>query len=148
MASQNILLGSITSRIKGDHAYRSGVKVGDRLLCTIEADNKHSDNTIVVTLGNDDIVGHAPETLAKQLFNFMKSQQIEIMDSEVTGDPRPVPEGKWVIGGGIKIPCKYRLYWPKSVKKKFKLRLNDIQNSFVKIFMTFLDTNRKIPKML
>ena len=37
----------------------------------------------------------------------MKSKQIEIMDSEVTGDPRP--EGKWVIGGGIEITCKYRL---------------------------------------
>ena len=40
------------------------------------------------------------------------------MDSEVTGDPRPVPEGKWVICGGIEIPCKYRLYGPKSVKKR------------------------------
>ena len=48
----------------------------------------------------------------------MKSQQIETMDSEVTGDPRPAPEGKWVIGGGIEIPCKYRLYGPKSVKKR------------------------------
>ena len=28
-------------------------------------------------------------------------QQIEIMDSEVTGNPRPAPEGKWVIGSGI-----------------------------------------------
>ena len=34
------------------------------------------------------IVGHVPEILAKKLFNFMKSQQIEIMDSEVTGNPR------------------------------------------------------------
>ena len=40
------------------------------------------------------------------------------MDSEVTGDPRTAPEGKWVTGGGIEIPCKYRLYGPKSVKKK------------------------------
>ena len=29
---------------------------------------------------------------------------------------------------------------------KFELRLNDFQNSFVKIFMNFLDTYRKIPK--
>ena len=40
------------------------------------------------------------------------------MDSEVTGDPRTAPEGKWVTGGGIEIPCKYRLYGPKSVKKR------------------------------
>ena len=41
-----------------------------------------------------DIVRHVPETLAKKLFNFMKNQQMEIVDSEVTGDPRPAPEGK------------------------------------------------------
>ena len=100
--------------------------------CTIEPDNKHSDNAIVVKSGNDDIVGHVPETLAKKLFNFMKSQQIEIMNSAVTGDPRPAPEGKWVIGSGIEIPGKYKLYGLKSVKKKkLELHLNDFQNSFV-----------------
>ena len=51
----------------------------------------------------------------------MKSKQIEIMDSEVTGDPRP--EGKWVIGGGIEIPCKCRLYGPKNVKKEVRAAL-------------------------
>ena len=40
------------------------------------------------------------------------------MDSEVTGGPRPSPEGKRVIGGGIEIPCKYRQYGLKSVKKE------------------------------
>ena len=114
--------------------------------CTIEPDNKHSDNAIIVKSGNDDIVGHVPETLAKKLFNFMKSQQIEIMDNEVTDNPRPVPEGKWAIGSGIEIPGKYRLYGPKSVKKKkFELRLNDFQNSFVIIFTSFLDAYRKTP---
>ena len=73
MASRSVLLGTLTSRIKGDHAYRSGVKVGDRLFCMIEPDNKHRDNVIVVKSRNDDIVGHVPETLAKKLFNFMKS---------------------------------------------------------------------------
>ena len=96
------------------------MKVGDRLLGTIEPDNKHSGSTIVVKSENDDIVHHVPETLAKKLFNFMKSQQKEIMGCEVTGDPRPNPEEKWVIGGGIEIPCKYRLYGPESVKKEVR----------------------------
>ena len=123
MASRSVLLGCFTLRIKGDHAYRSSVKVGDRLFCAIDPDNKHSDNTTVKS-GNDDIVGHVPETIAKKLFNFMKSQAIEIMDSEVTGDdPRPAPEGKWVIGGGIEIPSKYRLYGPKSIKKEVRAAL-------------------------
>ena len=49
-AFRSVLLGSLTSRIKGDRAYRFGVKVGDCLFCTIEPDNKHSDNAIVVKL--------------------------------------------------------------------------------------------------
>ena len=44
------------------------------------------------------MVGHVPEVLVKKLFNVMRSQQIEIVDSEVTGDPRPATEIKWVIG--------------------------------------------------
>ena len=47
MASRSVLLGPLTSRIKGNHTYRSGLKVGDRLFCTIEPDNKQSDNAIV-----------------------------------------------------------------------------------------------------
>ena len=123
MASRRVLLGSLTSRIKDDHAYKSGVKVGNRLFCTIGPDNKQSDNAIVIKSGNNDIVGHVPETLAKKLFNFMKSQQIEIMDSELTGDPRPAPDGKWLIGGGIEIPCKCRLRGLKSVKKEIRAAL-------------------------
>ena len=72
MASRSVLLGSLTSRIKSNRAYRSGVKIGDCLFCTIEPDNKQSDNVIVVKSGNDDIVGHVPETLVRKLFNFMK----------------------------------------------------------------------------
>ena len=34
MTSRSVLPGSLTLKIKGDHAYRSGVKVGDRLFCT------------------------------------------------------------------------------------------------------------------
>ena len=63
MTSWSGLLGSLTLRIKDDDAYRSGVKVGDRLFCTIEPDKKHSDKAIVIKSGNVDIVGHEPETL-------------------------------------------------------------------------------------
>ena len=72
MAWQSVLLGSLTSKIKGYHAYRSVMKVGDRLFCTVEPESKQNDNAIVVKSRNDDIVGHVPETLAKKLFNFMR----------------------------------------------------------------------------
>ena len=47
MAPQSVLLGSLTLRIKGNHAYRLGVKVGDHLFCTIEPENRHSGNAVV-----------------------------------------------------------------------------------------------------
>ena len=73
MALRTVLLRSLTSRIS-DHAYRFGVKVGDCFFCATEPDNKHSDNAIVVKSENDDSASHVPVTLAKKLFNFMKSQ--------------------------------------------------------------------------
>ena len=48
----------------------------------------------------------------------MKSQQIEIMDSEVPGNPRTATERKGVIGHGKEIPSKYRLCRLKSEKKE------------------------------
>ena len=52
MASRSLFLRPLTSRIKGDDAYGSSVKVGNHLFCTTEPDSKHSDNaTIVVKSG-------------------------------------------------------------------------------------------------
>ena len=51
MASRSLFLRPLTSRIKGDDAYRSSVKVGNHLFCTTEPDSKHSDNAIVVKSG-------------------------------------------------------------------------------------------------
>ena len=31
-------------------------------------------------------------------------------EAGVTGSPRDAPEGKWVLGGGIEIPCTYKVY--------------------------------------
>ena len=88
MASRSVSLGSLALMIKADHAYRSGVKVFDRLFCMIEPDNKHNDNITVVK--SVTFQKHLP----KKLFAFMKSQHIEIMDSEVTDDSRATPEEK------------------------------------------------------
>ena len=31
-------------------------------------------------------------------------------EAGVTGSQRDAPEGKWVLGGGIEIPCTYKVY--------------------------------------
>ena len=64
MASRSLFLRPLTSRIKGDHA----IDLVSRLVITCSArlsQTKHSDNTIVVKSGKNDIVDHVPETLAK-----------------------------------------------------------------------------------
>ena len=32
------------------------------------------------------------------------------LEKGVTGLARDAPEGKWVLGGGIEIPCTYKVY--------------------------------------
>ena len=42
----------------------------------------------------------------------------------VTGSPRDAPEGKWVVGGGVEIPCTCKEYGrinQKSYLRKKKL---------------------------
>ena len=31
-------------------------------------------------------------------------------EAGITGSPIDAPEGKWVLGGGIEIPCTYKVY--------------------------------------
>ena len=31
-------------------------------------------------------------------------------EAEVTGSPKDAPEGKWLLVGGIEIPCAYKVY--------------------------------------
>ena len=33
------------------------------------------------------------------------------------GPPRRAPEGTWVLGGGIEIPCQYKIIGPKKFTK-------------------------------
>ena len=40
------------------------------------------------------------------MIQLYEEPKIKIIDSEVTGNPKPVPEGKYVLGGGIEMPCK------------------------------------------
>ena len=36
--------------------------------------------------------------------------------AKVTGNSRPAPQGMWVQGGGIEIPCKYFIFGKKEDK--------------------------------
>ena len=40
----------------------------------------------------------------------MAEEAILSLEAEVTGSLRYAPEGKWVLGGWIEIPCIYKVY--------------------------------------
>ena len=52
------------------------------------------------------IVGHVPEPLAKILYPLMKEWKMLSLIAKI-GDKQRAPEGIWVPGGGIELPCTY-----------------------------------------
>ena len=47
----------------------------------------------------------------------MKTWKLYLVKAIVSENHRVAPEGKWVPGGGIEIPCSFQLYGPKIHKK-------------------------------
>lgn len=124
MALSSIKLAKINSTIKGYHVYRNCCEPGDILTCTLEPENKHSRNPIKVST-QEETVGHVPETLAKVLAPELARETILSMEAEVTGPPTDAPEGKWVLGGGIEIPCSYKIYGMKNKKSELRKKIRD-----------------------
>ena len=55
-----------SSRVKGHHAFRSDIGIGDSFVCEIEQSNAYSDVAIVVKRGSQ-VIGQFPERLARIL---------------------------------------------------------------------------------
>ena len=47
------------------------------------------------------------------------------MTAEITGEKRRAPEGTWVLGGGIELPCVYFLHGPMIHKQLVRRKLNE-----------------------
>lgn len=103
------MLVSVKSVIKGYHVYRVSFSSGTELECKLEPENEHSDSAIVVKKG-DTTVGHIPEGLCQPLTKLFKDGKIAEIKSEIIGEPRSAAEGTFVSGGGLEIPCVYRLF--------------------------------------
>ena len=105
-------LGEIKSRVKGHHVYEYNYKVNEELKCFLQPDNNNGNNAIVLK-SKDVVVGHIPEALAEKLFPLMKRWKLYQIKVTITGEKRRAPEGTWVLGRGIELPCTYYLYGPK-----------------------------------
>ena len=59
---------------------------------------------------------------------MLEGGEIERMEGTVTGVARSAPEGVWVRGGGIELPCEYVLYGAKKDRKNIRQALRAVQN--------------------
>ena len=55
-------------------------------------------------------VRHIPEGLCQPLSHLLKERNILEIKAEITGEPRSAAGRTLVPGGGIEIPCSYRLF--------------------------------------
>ena len=85
-------------------AFRSNSRTGDRFVCKRERSKRHSDVAIAVKRGSQ-VIGHVPERLARILSPMLEDGRIRRIDGCITGAERLAPEGIWMTGGGIELPC-------------------------------------------
>ena len=118
----------LTSRIKGHHAYNHDYFVGEELICELEFTNKYSHNSTEVKSKNKDVtVGHVLEALAAILLPLRKVWKAYEIQPKITGKSQRAPEGTWVLGGRIEIPCQYTIIGPKTHKKNCRKELRNAQ---------------------
>ena len=51
---------------------------------------------------------------------LLKEEIIHSIKAKITREERAAPEGLWVQGGGIELPCKYFLYAPRKYKSRVR----------------------------
>ena len=73
---------------------------------------------------------HVRETLVKILALEIAKETILSLKAEVTGSPRDVTEGKWVLNGKIEIPCTYKVYRRIDQKSYLRKKLKGLNNIF------------------
>ena len=62
-----VCVATLTSRVKGFHAYKKQVDIGTKLHCELEPENSLCKKAIIVKTKEGDTVGHVPDLLAHAL---------------------------------------------------------------------------------
>ena len=99
---------------------------------TTLTDNRHSKgkNAIIVKKPDEDaVLGHVPDALSQIICPMLKDGTIERMTGEITGEERKAPEGTWVLGGGIELPCSYFIYGNRKKKADVRGKLRKAERS-------------------
>ena len=74
------------------------------------------------------IVGHVPELLSEVLSPLMDFWAAVRVVAVIDAEHRRAPEGTWTPGGGIEIPCTYKIYTAKVRKKTVRAKIRAAQN--------------------
>ena len=106
--------------------------------CIPEPSNAYSHNAIVVKMKNTNggeqdatTVGHVPDSLAEVLYKPLLEKEIK-MTCRVSGQSRSAPEGVWVQGGGIEIPCFFEI----GVKKGLRSLRKELRDKLIQLVPT------------
>ena len=116
------MLVSIKSAIKGYHVYRNDVSVGTVLNYIPEPENEYSGSAFIVKTG-EIVVGHVPEGLCQLFKQLINDGSVLEIKAEMSGCARPSSNGTFVRGGGIEIPCSYKLFGRGEKKSEVRLFL-------------------------
>ena len=111
-----VCVATLTSRVKGFHAYKKQVDIGTKLHCEFEPENSLCKKAILVKTKEGDTAGHVPDILAHAVAPETSGENIVSIQAIVTGEPRSAP-------GGIETPCKYLIYADKKLNSKIRTML-------------------------
>ena len=75
------------------------------------------------------VLGLVPDALSQIICPMLKDGTIERMTGEITGEERKAPEGTWVLGGGIELPCSYFIYGNRKKKADVRGKLRKAERS-------------------
>ena len=106
--------------------------IGDNFVCSPEPDNRHSKgkSAIIVKKPDEDVVlGHVLDALSQIICPMLKDGTIERMTVKITGEERKAPEGTWVLGGAIELPCSCFIYGNRKEKADVRGKLRKTERS-------------------
>ena len=118
-----VFVATLTSKVKGFHAYKKQVDIETKLHCELEPENSLCKRAVIVTTKEGDTVGHVPDLLAHVLAPEISGRNIVSIEAIFPGEPRSAPEDTWMIGGGNETPCKDLIYADKKLKSKIRAML-------------------------
>ena len=121
--SITVQLAKLKSRVKGHHEYQYCYQVGEKFCCYQQPGNFYSRHAIIVKSRNKKTIGHIPNGLANLLNELMAEGKIKRIDGKITGEARSAPEGTYSQGGGIELPCYYKIYGNNDCKSFVKSAL-------------------------